>query len=202
MPPQPLTPRQKAILDFISEYIQGHDYAPSYREIAEHFHFASVATVAEYVDILRAKGYLEREENTARSLQLTPAWDNERFMVPLVGVIAAGSPIEAIRTSETVHIPRDMSAPNVFALKVRGDSMIEDGIFDGDYVIIEPVTDPKEGDIVVALIDGENVTLKRFFLDKDHVRLQPANSNMKPIRVKQVTIQGRVKGVIRKFGTP
>ena len=198
----PLTPRQKVVLDFVTEYIQAHEYAPSYREIAEHFQFASVATVAEYIDILKAKGYLEREENAARSLQLTPAWDNERFAVPLMGIIAAGQPIEAIRTSETVHIPRDMAAPNVFALKVRGDSMIEDGIYDGDYVIIEPVTDPKEGDIVVALIDGENVTLKRFFLEKDHVRLQPANSKMKPIRVKQVTIQGRVKGVIRKFGSP
>lgn len=198
----PLTPRQKAVLDFISEYIQKHEYAPSYREIAEHFQFASVATVAEYIDILRAKGYLEREENAARSLQLTPAWDNERFTVPLMGVIAAGEPIEAIRTNETVNIPRDMAGPNVFALKVRGDSMIEDGIYDGDYVIIEPVTDPKEGDIVVALIDGQNVTLKRFFLEKDHVRLQPANAKMKPLRVKQVTIQGRVKGVIRKFGVP
>jgi len=198
----PLTPRQKAILDFVTEYIQKHEYAPSYREIAEHFQFASVATVAEYIDILKTKGYLDREDNAARSLQLTPAWDNERFVVPLMGIIAAGQPIEAIRTSESVHIPRDMAASNVFALKVRGDSMIEDGIYDGDYVIIEPVTDPKEGDIVVALIDGENVTLKRFFLEKDHVRLQPANSAMKPIRVKQVTIQGRVKGVIRKYGAP
>jgi repressor LexA len=198
----PLTPRQKAVLDFITEFIQKHDYAPSYREIAEHFQFASVATVAEYIDILKDKGYLDREDNAARSLQLTPAWDNERFTVPLMGTIAAGSPIEAVRTNETVHIPRDMAAANVFALKVRGDSMIEDGIYDGDYVIIEPVTDPKEGDIVVALIDGENVTLKRFFLEKDHVRLQPANSQLKPLRVKQVTIQGRVKGVIRKFGSP
>ena len=198
----PLTPRQKAVLDYITAFIEEHDYAPSYREIAEHFGFASVATVAEYIDILRAKGYLEREENAARSLQLTPTWENERFTAPLVGTIAAGEPIEAIRTKETIDIPRDMAGPNVFALKVKGDSMIEDGIFDGDYVIIEPVEDPKEGDIVVALIDGENVTLKRFFLEKDHVRLQPANSKHKPIRVKQVTIQGRVKGVIRKFGAP
>jgi repressor LexA len=203
MPQLPLTPRQKAVLDYVQTFLEDHGFAPSYREIGAHFQFASVATVAEYVEILRTKGYLqEPEDRSARSLQLTATWETERFSIPLMGTIAAGSPIEAIRTNETIDIPRDMSRPNVFALKVRGESMIEDGIFDGDYVVVEPVEEPKEGDIVVALIDNENVTLKRFFMEPDHVRLEPANSKMEPIRVRQVTIQGRVVGVIRKFGRP
>jgi repressor LexA len=203
MPQLPLTPRQKAVLDYVQGFLEDHGFAPSYREIGAHFQFASVATVAEYVEILRTKGYLqEPEDRSARSLQLTATWETERFSIPLMGTIAAGSPIEAIRTNETIDIPRDMSRPNVFALKVRGESMIEDGIFDGDYVVVEPVEEPKEGDIVVALIDNENVTLKRFFMEPDHVRLEPANSKMEPIRVRQVTIQGRVVGVIRKFGRP
>lgn len=200
--PQPLTKKQKEVLDYIEQYIKKHDYAPSYREIAEHFGLQSVATVAGYVQALKEKGHLQAEENMARSLQLTPRFDERRFEVPLLGTIAAGEPIEAIRTQETIEVPADMRGPNVFALKVRGESMIEDGIFDGDYVIIERVEIPTNGDIVVSLIDGDNVTLKRFYREQDHIRLQPANSNYDPIRVKKVTIQGRVRGVIRKFQSP
>lgn len=197
--PQPLTKKQKEVLDFIESYLGRHDYAPSYREIAEHFELSSVATVAGYIQTLKEKGHLQSEENMARSLQLTPRFDERKFEVPLLGTIAAGEPIEAIRTQETIEVPADMRGPHVFALKVRGDSMFEDGIFNGDYVIIEKVEVPKNGDIVVSLIDGDNVTLKRFYREKDHIRLQPANSNYDPIRVKKVTIQGRVRGVIRKF---
>jgi repressor LexA len=199
MAPIPLTKKQKEIYDFIKSYIKKHEYAPSYREIGEHFGLSSVATVAGYIEALKDKEYLTAEENMARSLQLTPQWDNRTFAVPLLGTIAAGEPIEAIRTSETIDIPASMRAPKVFALKVRGDSMVEDGIYDGDYVIIEPTTNPKNGDIVVSLVDNENVTLKRFFKEKDHIRLQPANSNYKPLRVKKVTIQGKVRGIIRRF---
>jgi len=117
----------------------------------------------------------------------------------LVGTIAAGEPIEAVRTNESIHIPRDMMGNNVFALKVRGNSMIEDGIFDGDFVVIERCDNPKDGDIVVALLDQENVTLKRFYKEKDYIRLQPANSSYAPIRTRKVVVQGRVRGVIRKF---
>jgi len=194
-----LTKRQKEILEFIEQFIASHDYSPSYREIAENFNLGSIATVADHVDNLHSKGYLVKDFNEARSLQLTPRWDERSFEVPLMGSIAAGSPIEAIRTSETIDIPRDMMGKNVFALKVRGDSMIEDGIFDGDYVIIEQTDSPKDGDIVVALIDS-GATLKRFYREKDKVRLQPANSSFKPIYSKKVVVQGRVKGVIRKFG--
>ena len=194
-----LTKRQKEILDFIQTYIASHDYAPSYREIAEFFHLSSVATVSDHIDNLKEKNYLTKDYNEARSLQLTPRWDDRTFEIPLLGSIAAGMPIEAIRTNETIDIPKDMMAKNVFALKVRGDSMIEDGIFDGDYIIIEQTSNPHDGEIVVALIDNENATLKRFYREKDCIRLQPANSNYNPIRTNKVTIQGRVKGVIRKF---
>lgn len=194
-----LTKRQKEILDFIQNYIQSHDYAPSYREIAEFFHLSSIATVADHIGNLKNKGFLTKDFNEARSLQLTPRWDERTFEIPLLGSIAAGAPIEAIRTNETIDIPRDMMAKNVFALKVRGDSMIEDGIFNGDYIIIEQTQNPNNGDIVVALLDNENATLKRYYREKDHIRLQPANSNYQAIRVKKVMIQGRVRGVIRKF---
>ena len=195
----PLTRRQKEVLDFIRAFIHKHDYSPSYREVAEHFGFSSVATVAEHIESLKAKGHLENEENMARSIQLTPTWDERTFSIPLLGSIAAGLPIEAIRTTETIDIPKDMMGRNVFALRVRGDSMEEDGILDGDYVIIEQTAQPKNGDIVVALVEGNNVTLKRFYRESDHIRLQPANGRYQPIRTKRVVVQGKVRGVIRKF---
>lgn len=196
---EPLTRRQKEILEYLRTFINKHDYAPSYREIADHFGFSSVATVAEHVESLKEKGYLENEENMARSIQLTPTWDERTFSIPLLGGIAAGLPIEAIRTTETIDIPRDMMGRNVFALRVRGDSMEEDGILDGDYVIIEQTSTPKNGDIVVALVEGNGVTLKRFYRENDHIRLQPANGKYEPIRTKRVVVQGKVRGVIRKF---
>lgn len=202
--PLPLTPKQRAILDFITSFTEHHDYSPSYREIAEQFNLSSTATVAEHIDTLKQKGYLRDDLSGVRALQLQPADEQapnllEQFLVPMMGSIAAGHPIEAVRTAETIDIPRDMAGKKVFALKVKGDSMCDDGILDGDYVIIEACENPKNGDIVVALLDRDNVTLKRFYREKDHVRLQPANKNYKPIRVKKVVIQGRVKGVIRKF---
>lgn len=195
----PLTKKQSLILEFIRTFIGDNDYAPSYREIAAQLNLSSVATVAEYINVLEQKGYLKKEASSARSLQLTPSWDERTFEIPLMGVIAAGRPIEAIRTSETIDIPRDMMSANVFALKVSGDSMKDDGILDGDYVIIEKTHNPKNGDIVVALLDNENVTLKRFYREKNRIRLQPANSAYKPIYTKRALVQGRLKGVIRKF---
>ena len=199
----PLTKRQKEILEYLRNFIEENGYAPSYREIAYYFEFSSVGTVAEYVSILQEKGYITKDAMEARAIQLTPAFDAglEIFNIPLEGVIDAGRPIEAIRTHETIDIPRDMMGRKTFALRVRGESMIEDGILDGDYVIIEQTTTARNGDIVVALVDNENATLKRFYNEKDGVRLQPANSSMKPMHFskKRVTIQGKVRGVIRKF---
>ena len=197
-----LTPKQKQILDFIETFIKENDYAPSYREIAENFGFSSVATVAEHVENLKTKGYLTNDEGY-RSLRVVgvEVEPGSAFSgnVPLLGAIQAGKPIEAVRTSETLEIPRDMMSNNVFALRVKGDSMKDDGILDGDYVVVEPCQSPKNGDIVVALINKDEVTLKRFYREKDHIRLQPANAKFKPIRVKRVVIQGKVRGVIRKF---
>lgn len=195
----PLTKRQTEILAFIRGFIGENDYAPSYREIAKSLSLSSVATVAEYICVLTQKGYLTKDSSCARSLQLTPCWDERVFEVPLMGTIAAGRPIEAIRTNETIEIPRDMMGPNVFALKVSGDSMIDDGIMDGDFVIIEKTNNPRNGDIVVALIENDNVTLKRFFREKTRIRLQPANRNYKPIYSKKALVQGRLRGVIRKY---
>lgn len=199
-----LTPKQKQILDFIEAFIKENDYAPSYREIADNFGFSSVATVAEHVDNLKTKGYLSNDDSGYRSLKVTGVEINpdslfSGFTIPLMGAIRAGKPIEAIRTSETLEIPRDMMGKSVFALKVKGDSMMDDGILEGDYVVVEPCQTPKNGDIVVALINKDEVTLKRFYREKDHIRLQPANKKYKPIIVKKVMIQGRVRGVIRKF---
>ena len=197
---QYLTKKQKQILDFVQTYIDNNGYAPSYREIGDNFNLSSVATVAEHINTLRTKGYLENSDfGAARSLQINPVYADNYYEISLMGYIVAGKPIEAIRTEETIEIPKDMASKGVFALRVRGDSMINDGILDGDYVIIEPCLRPRNGEIVVALLDNENATLKRFYREKDHIRLQPANAKYEPIRTKRVVVQGRVKGVIRKF---
>jgi repressor LexA len=200
---EPLTKRQAQILEYITQHIENHNYAPSYREIGQHFNLSSTATVAEHIESLKTKGYLMHEENAARSIQINPfAKANEEsnsVAIPLLGVIAAGRPIEAIATNETIDIPKDMMGRNVYALRVKGESMIEDGILSGDYVIVEQVPTAKNGDIVVALVDRDSVTLKRFYKEKDYIRLQPANSTMNPIYVKKVSIQGKVRGLIRKF---
>jgi len=193
-----LTKRQREILDFVGDFIARHDYAPSFREIAEHFNLSSLATISQHIETLQTKGYLKKDPTMARSLQLTPV-SEKVSEIPLLGTIAAGEPIEAIRTSEIIQIPKDMMKRDVFALKVRGDSMVSEGIFNGDYVIIEPTQIAKNGDIVVALIDNENVTLKKFYKEKNYVRLEGTRGKIKPMRFKKVIIQGKVKGVIRKF---
>lgn len=195
----PLTPRQQEILRYLEGYLEEHEYAPSYREIANALHLRSIATVAEHIETLKQKGYLVNEPTLARSVQLTPIWDERNFEIPLLGLIAAGAPIEAIRTTETISIPRDMMGPNVFALKVTGESMVDDGILDGDYVIIEKTNQPKQGEVVVALVDGDSVTLKRYYLEKGRVKLEPRNQNYQAIYPKKLMIQGRVKGLIRRF---
>ncbi|CAN5170166.1 transcriptional repressor LexA [soil metagenome] len=199
---EPLTKRQAEILKYVSEHIEDQGYAPSYREICSHFGLSSTATVAEHIETLKMKGYLHQEENLARSIQIAanPADMSTGFAsIPLLGCIAAGRPIEAIATEETIDIPKDMGGHNVYALRVKGQSMIDDGILDNDYVIIEQTRVARNGDIVVALVDHDSVTLKRFYKEKDHIRLQPANSTMNPMYFKKVAIQGKVKGLIRKF---
>lgn len=192
-----LTKRQHEILEYIEQYIKEHDYAPSFREIAEYFAFSSVATVAEHIETLKRKGYLTKDPLEARSIKLLS--EVKEAAIPLLGTIAAGYPIEAIQTAMTIDIPHSMAGPNVFALKVRGESMKEDGILDGDFVIIEQIQNPRNGDIIVALLENSAATLKRFYKEKNRIRLQPANSAFNPIFTRNLKIQGKVKGLIRKF---
>jgi len=206
---EPLTKRQKQVLDFVTQYIEVHGYAPSYREIAEAFKLGSVATVAEHVESLVTKGLLQKNENSARSLQLVTPKDSDfeaesAVTLPILGLIAAGQPIETISGhQETLEVPPFMvGRRHSYVLQVKGQSMIEDGILDGDYVVVQEKEVPSKGEVVVALVNGSEATLKRYYKEKDHIRLQPANSTMDPIIVKPGTpieIQGVVIGVIRKY---
>lgn len=204
---EPLTKRQKEVLDYVSQYIELHGYAPSYREIAEAFNLGSVATVADHVDTLVAKGLLRKSDNSARSLQLV---DEEDFAeehavgLPIMGMIAAGQPIQTMTGhAETLEVPPFMvGTRNSYVLQVKGDSMINEGIFEGDYVVIQEKENPSQGEMVVALVNGEEATLKRYYKEKDHIRLQPANDAYDPIIVPKSTpikIQGVCIGVIRKY---
>lgn len=205
-----LTKKQADILAYIGETISEQGYAPSYREIAEAFDLSSPATVYQHVQMLIEKGHLRAgEDGESRSLELVKnARKSElthiAMLLPLSGLITAGEPIEALENPETIAVPSDfvMDQANSYVLKVKGRSMIEDGIFDGDYVIIERNPSPKNGDIVVALLDNAYATLKRFYREANRIRLQPANSTMQPIMVDgDINIQGVVRGVIRKFAT-
>lgn len=195
-----LTKKQKQMLDYITEFIQLNGYAPSYREIAEYFDLSSTATVHDHVRALEDKGLITSTHNAARSLELVSYRFGKAIELPLVGLIAAGEPIEAIEQNETISVPQNMARDeNSYVLKVRGDSMIEDGILDGDYVIVERSFYPQNGDVVVALLDNTYATLKRYYREKDRIRLQPANSTMQPIYDKNPAIQGIVRGVLRTF---
>lgn len=196
-----LTKKQKEILYFISQFIQTNDYAPSYREIADYFGLSSTATVHEHVKALEDKGLISTSHNAARSLELTTIQRfGQAIELPLVGLITAGEPIEAIENRETLTVPRDfVHDENSYVLKVKGESMIEEGILDGDYVIVERNFYPQNGDVVVALLDNTYATLKKYYREKDRIRLQPANHTMKPIYAKNPAIQGIVRAVLRKF---
>ena len=206
-----LTRRQKELLDFLAGFIEKRGFSPSYEEIAEGLSLASLATVHKHVLALEQKQYVRRGFNQSRSLEIGPRYFEEqrRFRqvaapmeVPLLGRIAAGAPVEAIAGVDTLNFADFAGDPNTFALQVRGDSMIEDHICEGDYVLIEKTGEAREGDIVVALVDGVETTLKRFYLETDgRVRLQPANREMPPIYAwrEKVQIQGRLIAVLRKY---
>lgn len=201
-----LTKRQKQILDFITYYLKEHEYAPSYMEIANHFNISSPATVHQHVKALEDKGFLKATRHQKRALEpvsLSSYRDSIAVDLPLVGLITAGEPIEAIEEKETIAIPADFvpNSENCYILKVKGQSMIDEGIWDGDYVIVERSHSPKNGEVVVALLDNAYATLKKFYQEKNRIRLQPANSSMKPIYTKDPLIQGIVRAVIRKFAT-
>jgi len=196
-----LTKRQKEILDYINKFIEENGYAPSYREIGDYFKLSSVATVSEHVQTLQNKGYLKTDPNEARSIEIVEEDFAQAINLPLSGLITAGEPIEAVEEREKIAIPQDIvkNEAKSYVLKVKGQSMIEEGIFDGDFVVIEKNESPKNGQVVVALLDNTYATLKKFYKEANRIRLQPANSTMKPIYAKDVLVQGVVRAVIRKF---
>lgn len=201
----PLTKRQKQILDFLQEYVAENGYAPSYEEIADHFGLSSLATVHEHLENLRRKGYIRKSYNESRSIELIPADVRiSAVELPLLGTVAAGAPIEAITEQETIAVPEDMLARGGrnYVLRVSGDSMIDEHIRDGDYIIVNSRQTAQNGDMVVALVGGESATVKRFYRESNGmVRLQPANERMEPLYfpADDVTIQGIVVGVIRRY---
>lgn len=197
--------KQKQILDFIKQYMQSNGTAPTLRNIAEAIDVSSLATVHEHLEALEEKGLLKRRHGKTRSMELTTTdigVEKEGFEAPILGFIAAGQPIEPYTDpNATMNIPATFVSgkKRTYVLQVRGQSMIEDHINDGDYVVIEQTETAKDGEIVVALLDNGMATLKRFFKEATRIRLQPANSTMQPIFVKNVRIQGKVVGLVRKY---
>ena len=198
-----LTKRQKQILSFIEESIRKNGYAPSLHEIGDHFKLHSISTIHKHLVHLEEKGLIKRHWNRARAIELVAQESKpEARDVPLQGLIAAGAPIEAVRGNELVAVPEDMiGRRDVYLLKVRGESMVDEQIRDGDFVIVERRTDPGNGEVVVALLGGERATLKKFYRENGRIRLQPANPTMQPIFVPEdeVAIQGVVVGLLRKY---
>lgn len=198
-----ITPRQKEVLDFISNFTQRNGYSPSYDEIAHGLGLRSLATVHKHITNLHNKGMLERAHNRSRSIDVLPTRAKARRgdRLALAGRIAAGLPVEAIETSETISLGDIVGDRDVFALQVRGESMRDEHILDGDYVLVERTSTAHEGEIIVALVRGAETTLKRYYLEGAMVRLQPSNAEMDPIYVPavQVAIQGKVLGVLRRY---
>lgn len=202
----PLTKRQKEILDHIGAFIEERGYAPSFEEIARHFGYASLATVHEHLSNLERKGYIRKAYNESRSIELahpgsstTPALD-----LPLLGTVAAGLPIEAVQDQETLTVPPDMvrRGRESYVLRVQGNSMIDEQIRDGDYIVVSAQDHADDGQMVVALVGEESATVKKLYREPGgKVRLQPANTGMAPILedARNVRVQGIVVGVIRKF---
>jgi repressor LexA len=198
-----LTKRQREILDFISGFIEEQGYAPSIREIGDHFGLSSPATIHVHIENLKNKGLLKSSFNEARSIELTmptTIWA-QAIELPLMGLITAGEPIEAVEDNESIGVPAEFvrDSANSYVLKVKGESMIDEGIFSGDYVIVEKNSSPRNGDVVVALINNAYATLKKFYRESNRIRLQPANKSMKPIYCKDPIIQGVVRGLMRRF---
>ena len=200
---QPLTKRQREILDFLSEFIQQHGYAPSLEEIGRRFGLSSLATVHKHLTNLQDKGFIKRAWNRSRSVELVPTRVGARAVdLPLLGNVAAGEPIEAVVSAETVAVPEDLVGKrDTYALRVRGNSMIDEQIKDGDVVIVEDRKTADNGEMVIALLHGLEVTLKKFYRENGHVRLQPANETLQPLIVNahEVQIQGVVIGVMRRY---
>jgi repressor LexA len=202
-----LTRRQRQVYDFIAGFVQSKGYSPSFEEIGVGLGLSSLATVHKHISNLETKGLLKRDYNRSRSIDLLAPRGRMKqtmaapFSLPLLGRIAAGRPIEAVENPETISLQDFAGSKDVFVLQVRGDSMQDEAILDGDYVLVEKAQTARNGEIVVALVDGAETTLKRFYKEGDRIRLQPSNTAMQPIMVAAaaVQLQGRVIGVLRKY---
>lgn len=207
--PVTLYNRQRQILDFIAQYIQQYGYSPTLQEIAKALGVSSLATVHEHLEAMERKGVIKRFDGSVRGIEVLDKSAASRTSMssavelPVMGFIAAGQPIEPFTDpNATFAVPPTMVNPKkrCFVLQVKGESMIEAGIYDKDYVVIEQTEQANNGDVVVALLDNGFATLKRYYKEATRVRLEPANSTMSPIFVTKVKIQGKCVGVIRKFG--
>jgi repressor LexA len=188
---------QTQILEYLKEHIIEKGFAPSIREVCKKFGFSSPRAGQKHLDSLEEQGFIERERGS-RALRIPGL--KTTATLPFFGFIAAGAPIEVMDTKEEIEVPRTLvSKKPCFVLQVKGNSMIEDHILSGDFIVIEKADTAYDGEIVVALVNGTSATLKRMYREKDRVRLEPANSSMKPIYVKDIAVQGKVKGLFRKF---
>jgi repressor LexA len=203
-----ITKRQRQVYDFIYGFVQENGYSPSFEEICHGMGLSSLATVHKHISNLEKKGLLKRDYNRSRSIDVLPIRGLFRrqpkpaeITLPLLGRIAAGQPIEAVENPETLSLGDITRSKDVFVLQVKGESMKDEHIVDGDYVLVEKADSARDGEIVVALVERNEATLKRLFREGSNIRLQPSNSAMKPIIVpaKSVQVQGRVIGVLRKY---
>jgi repressor LexA len=201
----PLTKRQREILTYLQSYADENGYAPSFEEIARHFNYNSLATVHEHLTNLERKGYIKRSYNESRAIEILPSDVFPRAIdLPLYGTVAAGAPIEAVANDERISVPEEFARKRGehYVLRVRGNSMIDEQIRDGDFVIVNERRSADNGEMVIALLNGNSATLKRLYRERDgRIRLQPANDSIPPMFVHEddVLIQGVVVGVIRKY---
>ena len=195
-----LTKRQREIYEYLKDHIRSRGYAPSIAEIGKQFHLTSPATVHKHLKHLEEKGLIRKQQNLSRAIEIIPESGNT-LSYHVLGEIAAGKPIEALDQREVIDLLPDAGDKDIFVLRVKGNSMIEDHIQNGDYVIVERRNVAENGETVVALIDNDRVTLKRFYREGERIRLQPSHPNMKPIFVREgdFAIQGVVISVLRKF---
>lgn len=201
----PLTKRQREILDFLSDYVADRGYAPSFEEIAHKFDYSSLATVHEHLSNLERKGYIRRSYNESRAIEILPSRHSRQAVdLPLLGTVAAGMPIEELASGESITVPDSFvrRSGNHFALRVRGNSMVDEQILDGDFVVVHERQSADNGEMVIALTHGSAATVKKFYRERDgRIRLQPANETMAPIYLHEndITIQGIVVGVLRRY---
>jgi len=198
-----LTPRQRELHDFLHRFVRKQGQPPTIAEIQRHFKLGSPATIHQHLSALEEAGLIRRHRHVARGIELLEALSADADCeIPLLGVVAAGVPIEAILSRETACVPRDLYRPERFALRVRGDSMRDEGILDGDLIILDQRQTASNGETVVALVDEAEATVKRIYYERGAVRLQPANANYQPLVVKpaaRVKVQGVLVGLLRKF---